>query len=187
MLKAVLHALAIYECTYTIFLMVMILPVLNDTPRNSTAIRGHGNMSTLIQIPAGHVNFVLAHKHADGVIPDLYPAKWLVEFVLIANGKGQEAFLIHDRIQTILAPVIQTTCRLTPLETRFSSDTPRSGEQPRDADAFTPVAASPYMPIDAHPGDPVEAGNSPPFTFTNLPQEFRLRPPTKLERIYPHV
>ena len=54
-----------------------------------------------------------------------------MEFVLIANNKERVAFLNHDRIQTILAPVIQATCRLTPTETLFP-DTPRSREQLRN-------------------------------------------------------
>ena len=51
MLKAVLHTLASSKCTYTPFLVVMILPVWDDTPWISTVIRDHGNMSTLIHIP----------------------------------------------------------------------------------------------------------------------------------------
>ena len=48
MLKAVLHVLALSECTNTPFLVVMILPVWDGTSWNSAAIRGHGNVSTLI-------------------------------------------------------------------------------------------------------------------------------------------
>ena len=62
MLKAVLHALASSKTTYTHFLMVLILRVWENTPRNSAAIRGYHNMSTLIHIPAGHMRFVPAHK-----------------------------------------------------------------------------------------------------------------------------
>ena len=55
-------------------------------------------MSTLIQIPAGHIGFVPAHKQSEEAPPVLSPAKWPVEFVLIANAKGRETFLCHDRI-----------------------------------------------------------------------------------------
>ncbi len=55
MLEAVLHALASYECTKTLTVVVMILSAWNDTPWNSTAVRGQGNISTLILIPAGHM------------------------------------------------------------------------------------------------------------------------------------
>ena len=76
-------------------------------------------MSTLIHIPAGHMRFVPAHKQSDGATSDLSPAKWPVEFVLIANEKGRDAFLNHDRIQMIVSPAIQDACRLTPEETLF--------------------------------------------------------------------
>ena len=101
-----LHALASSECIETPFLVAMILPIWDDTPCNSIAIRGHGDMSTLIPIPAGHMRFVLAHKRSDGATSDLSPAKWPVEFVLIANERVCEAFRSHDRIQTILAPAV---------------------------------------------------------------------------------
>jgi hypothetical protein len=106
MLKVVLHALASSEAQDTPFLAVMILPVWEDTPWNSAAIRGHHNMSTLIRIPAGHMRFVPAHKQTDEVTPILSPAKWPVEFVLIANSRGRESFLDHERIHRILCPAI---------------------------------------------------------------------------------
>jgi hypothetical protein len=76
-------------------------------------------MLTLIQNPAGHMCFVTAHTHSDGATSDLYPAKLAVEFFLIANEKDREAFLSHDQIQSILAPTIQATCRLTPAQALF--------------------------------------------------------------------
>jgi len=98
MLKAVLHALSSSESQDTPFLVVLILPVWEDTPWNSAAIRGHHNMSTLIRIPVGHMRFVHAHKQSDETTPVLSPAKWPVEFLLIANDKGREIFFCHDRI-----------------------------------------------------------------------------------------
>ncbi len=63
-------------------------------------------MTTLISIPAGHMCFVPAHKQAGETTAILSPAKWLVEFVLIANPKGRETFVDPDRIHTIMAPAI---------------------------------------------------------------------------------
>jgi len=63
-------------------------------------------MPTLIQIPAGHMRFVPAHKESDEATLILSPAKWPAEFVLFTNTKGRETFLYHDRVQSILAPVI---------------------------------------------------------------------------------
>ncbi len=81
---------SLHQSHQTHLLEILILPVWEDTPLNSAAIRGHHNMSTLILIPAGHMRFVPAHKQSDEDIPVLFPAKWPVELVFIANAKGQE-------------------------------------------------------------------------------------------------
>ncbi len=73
MFKAVLHALPSSESQDTPFLVVLILPVWEDTSWNSAAIRGHHNMLTLIRIPAGHTRFVPAHKQSDATNPVLSP------------------------------------------------------------------------------------------------------------------
>jgi hypothetical protein len=98
MLKAVLHALASSESPDTPFMVVLILPFWDDTPWNSVAIRGHHNMSTLIRIPAGHMRCVPAHTQSDEATLVFSPAKWPVEFVLIANAKGRAAFICLDMI-----------------------------------------------------------------------------------------
>jgi hypothetical protein len=64
-------------------------------------------MSTPIRILAGHMRFIPAHRQANEATPVLSPAKWPVEFVLIANEKGRETFICHDRIHQILSPAIQ--------------------------------------------------------------------------------
>jgi hypothetical protein len=117
MFKTVLHALASSEYMDTPFLVVLILPKWDDTPWNSKAIRGHVNMTTLINIPSGHMPFVPAYKQANEATPVLSPAKWPVEFVLIANPKGREAFMDNDKTHAILAPTIQSTCHLTGRQT----------------------------------------------------------------------
>jgi hypothetical protein len=114
MLKAVLHALSSSKHTDAPFLAVMVLLVWDDSPWTSNAIRGHPNISTLILIPSGHMCFVPANKHTDETSVELKPAKWLVELVLIANDMGREVYLDNERIQTILSPAIQATCRLKP-------------------------------------------------------------------------
>jgi hypothetical protein len=50
MFKAVLHALASSESPYAPFLVVLILPVWENTPWNSSAICGHHNTSNLRRI-----------------------------------------------------------------------------------------------------------------------------------------
>jgi len=104
MLKAVLHALSSSESQDTPFLLILIFPVWEDTPWSSAAIRGHHNMSTLIRNPAGHMHFVPAHKQSDETSPVLSPAKWPVELVYIANEKGRETFISHDRIRICSKP-----------------------------------------------------------------------------------
>jgi hypothetical protein len=63
-------------------------------------------MSILIRVPAGHMRFVPVHKQSDEAAPSLSPAKWPVEFVLVANAKGRDTFLCHDRVNQILSPAI---------------------------------------------------------------------------------
>ena len=98
----------------------MILPDWDDTPWSSAAVRGHGNVSTLIHILAGHTRFVPAHKQSNGATFDLSHAKCPVEIVFI---------------HTILGSAIQATCRLTPTEALFFP-TPR-GTSPSRAQPHT--------------------------------------------------
>ena len=85
MLKAALHALASSESPNNPFLVVLFLPLWEDTPWNCSAIRGHHNMPTLIRIPAGQMRFVPAHKQSDEATSVLSLAKLPVNFFLIAN------------------------------------------------------------------------------------------------------
>jgi hypothetical protein len=55
MRTAVLHALASSTNSTTSFLAVLVLPVWEDTLRQSAAIRNHANIETLIQITTGHM------------------------------------------------------------------------------------------------------------------------------------
>jgi hypothetical protein len=124
MLKAVLHALASSESQDNPFLAVLILPVWEETPWASPAIRGHHNMSTLLRIPAGHMRFVPSHKQSDEDTLVLSLAKRPVELVLIANFQGRDSFLCHDRITRILGSALQATCNLTREQTLFFPTTP---------------------------------------------------------------
>jgi hypothetical protein len=119
MLHAVLHALASSEHTDALFLAVIVLPVWDDSPWTSHAIRGHKNMSTLIRIPSGHTRFVPADKQTDDESTELKPAKWPLELILIANELRREAYLDADRIRNFISPAIQSTCRLKPEDTTF--------------------------------------------------------------------
>jgi hypothetical protein len=166
MLKAVLHALASSDSQDTPFLVVLIPLVWEDTPWNLAAIHGQHNMATLIWIPAGHMRFVPFLKQSDEATPVLSPAKWPVEFVLIANSKGRETFLSHDRITRILCPAIQATCHLTQEQIRFFPTPPaargsfggRLSPPPRRflpaqpaTPAQTPTRSSAPHRLDNHP------------------------------------
>jgi len=119
MLKAALHAFISSETSATPFLVVLVLPIWDDTPWNSASIRGQVNMTTLIRIPTGHMHFVPAHRQSDDVTATLPPAKWPVELILISNEAGREKYLDHSRIHRILVPVIQVVCHMTPAQTMF--------------------------------------------------------------------
>jgi hypothetical protein len=103
-------------------------------------------MSTLIQIPAGHMRFVPAHKQADEATPVLSHVKWPMELVLIANDKGQETFVSNDRIHQIPSPAIQATCLLTPAHPLIFSNPPFAG---RFAGRLTPppLRPLPTLPV----------------------------------------
>jgi len=121
--------------------------------RHALELQGHKkknvNMTTLVNIPAGHMCFVPAHKQAGETTAILSPAKWLVEFVLIANPKGREAFMDHDRIHTILALTIQATYHLAPEATYFF---PPHSFLPNTADART--SEIPMRPLPTSPATP---------------------------------
>ncbi len=76
-------------------------------------------MPTLIRIPTGHMRFVPALRQADDTTSDISPAKWPVEFVLISNEMGREAYLYLSRIRKVLATALQDICRMTPAQTIF--------------------------------------------------------------------
>ncbi len=63
------------------------------------------------------MRFVQSHRQSDKVTSDLSPANWPVEFVIISNEAGHDAFLNQNRIHTILDPAILGTYRLTPART----------------------------------------------------------------------
>ena len=98
MRTAVLHALALATNTTTPFLAVMVLPVWEDTPWQSAAIRAHTNMDTIITIPACHMRFVPTHNHFEGDTDTLTPAKWPVELILISDEEGENTYLDMKRI-----------------------------------------------------------------------------------------
>jgi len=129
--------------------MVLILLVWEDTPWNSAAIRGHHYMSTVIQIPAGYIRFVSAHKQSDEATVVLSPLKWPVEFVLIANAKNRETFICQDRIHKILGPVIKANCRLTPAQTHIFPTPPST--RGRFGGRLTPF---PRRPLPIRPATP---------------------------------
>jgi hypothetical protein len=114
MFKAILHALASSKYSGNPFLVVIILVVWDDTPLISASIRGHRNMTTLIRISTGHMRFVPAHRQSDDNAAALSLAKWPVDFDLVSNEAGHNAYLDQSRIRTILAHAIQDTCRITP-------------------------------------------------------------------------
>jgi hypothetical protein len=98
MRKAILQALASSTDSTTPFLVVIVLPVWEDTPWYSVSIRSHHNMATRIQIPTGYMRFVPAHKHTNGDTASLSPTKWPVELVLISNAKSISRFINLIRI-----------------------------------------------------------------------------------------
>ena len=146
MRKTILHALASSTNTMTPFLVVMVLPVWEDTPWYLAAIRSHHNLETLIQIPAGHLRFVPAHKQSDRDTTSLPPAKWPVELVLISNEESRNQFVNRDHIHQILAPALRSTCQISTDQLRFFPNTREKRGQP-----YTPPKERPMRPFTICP------------------------------------
>jgi hypothetical protein len=106
MLKAVLHALTSSDSNEISFLVVLVLPLWNDTPWNAASIRDHRNMGTLIRIPVGHMRFVPTRRQSDDLTASLPPAKWPMEGVLISSEAARENCLDQARIRRILSRAI---------------------------------------------------------------------------------
>ena len=93
-MKAVLQTLASSEYTDATFLVVMVLPVWDDLPWTSKAIRGHNNMSTLTKFLVDTCVLCPLTKQTDDESVELKPANWPIVFVLKANAMGREARVI---------------------------------------------------------------------------------------------
>jgi hypothetical protein len=130
MRKAILYALASSTDTTTPLLVVLVLLVWKDTSWCSVAIRSHLNLEALIQIPTGHMRFVLALKQKDGDISSLPPAKWLVEMVLISNKEGRGQFVCMERVNRLLAPVLRDTCQMSEDQLTFFPNSRTRGGPP---------------------------------------------------------
>ena len=113
MRKAVLHALASSTVSPSPLLVVFILPAWEDSPWRTQAILTHPNTTILAHIPANQFKLVPTHKQldADLDITLLKPATWPVDFVIIANEAGRQAYLDCDNLQHILVLGILQSCQ----------------------------------------------------------------------------
>jgi hypothetical protein len=114
------------------------------------------------------MRFVPADKQTDETSAELKPAKWPVKLVFIANDTGREFHLDNERIQTILSPAIQATCRLKPEETTFFLPPlyPRHNTPFRTPACPNTLPTS--QPRDMHRDTPDGAPNAPPRAETRL-------------------
>jgi hypothetical protein len=166
--KAVLHSLASSEETRAPFLVILILSGLGRFPMD------------LVNGPRPHQH-VYSHSHPGGTHalrpiaqavgrsdPNLSPARWPVDIVLIAKEKGREAFVDHSRIKKILAPAIVATCRLTPETIIFLPSRP--SERARNISRMTPRPLRPIPACSATPAPGAPLGpTSPPRGHTSAP------------------
>jgi hypothetical protein len=160
MLIVVLHALASSECTETTFQVVLVLAIWDDKPWNSVSVRGHMRMSNVIHIPASPMRFVPAHKHSDEATTDLSPAKWPVEFVLVANEKCREAYIPQPRLDSA------GTCpchprHLPPCTSAddIFKDVTFFGDRASASDGQQPKTTKCQVPGDRRPNDTVRSSH----------------------------
>ena len=83
MRKAVRHALE--SATYAPpFLCLLILPRWDDTPWRSADILSHENIEILASVPGLHMRFTPATDDPSHPLSPLPPARWPVDFALVA-------------------------------------------------------------------------------------------------------
>ena len=114
MRKAILHALVSSLTADTAFLAELILLVWENNPWAATSIRWHENLRTLIRIPSGHMRFVPVNSQADIATTILTSANCPVDLIMISNEAGRAAYMDMGQIHSILAPILQRACGLSP-------------------------------------------------------------------------
>jgi len=162
MRKAVMHALSSSEDTTTPFLVVLVLPVWENTPWTSAGIRNHRNLETLIQIPTGHMRFVPAHKQTDNCTAELSPAIWPVELVRISNQEVRNRFVSTDRITHILAPALQKVCQMTAEQIKFFPNKRTTKERSIIPPPIQHTRPLPICPATISPSTPPAGRPRPP-------------------------
>ena len=111
MRKAVRHALA--SASYdSPFLCLLILPRWDDTPWRSADIISHENIEILASLAPRQMRFTPADVPPELHLPPslLPPAKWPVDFVIVANHAGRSRWLDIHKLQTIFVPALRQLC-----------------------------------------------------------------------------
>ncbi len=108
MRKAVRHALesSTYESP---FLCLLILPKWDDTPWRSADILAHENIEILTTLAPSQMRFAPSDTSPETSIDPthLSPAKWPVDFVIVANRAGRDQWLDIRKLQTIFVPALR--------------------------------------------------------------------------------
>ena len=149
MRKAVRHAMesASYDSP---FLCLLVLPRWDDTPWRSADILSHENIEILASLAPRQMRFTPADVPPELQPPPspLPPAKWPVDFVLVANHAGRSRWLDIHKLQTIFVPALRQLCA-TPdqhIELFPNSHTPRA---PPTNQVNQPTTAK--SPTSSHP------------------------------------
>ena len=162
MRKAVRHALE--SATYDPpFLCLFILPRWDDTPWRSADIMAHEHIEILASLPNHQMRFAPANVDPTNPLPPLPPARWPVDFVIVANTAGRTNWLNIHKLQTIFTPALRHLCAVpdqhielfpepphSPLDSLAS---PTSRPPPYTTHLRRPhLPSNPPMPMDLHTG-----------------------------------
>ena len=170
MRKAVRHALE--SATYDPpFLCLFILPRWDDTPWRSADIMAHEHIEILASLPNHQMRFAPANVDPTNPLPPLPPARWPVDFVIVANTAGRTNWLNIHKLQTIFTPALRHLCAVpdqhielfpeprpprppsTPHSPLDSLASPTSRPPPYTTHLRRPhLPSNPPMPMDLHTG-----------------------------------
>jgi hypothetical protein len=90
MRNTILHALACTTSSLNPFIVVLILPAWEDSPRRTRSILQHPNLTTLAHFPANHLTLITTHKqlYKKLKLSIRRPADWPVDLIIVANEEG---------------------------------------------------------------------------------------------------
>ena len=155
MRRAMERAIQSADLATSPFLCVLVLPAWTDAAYRNRAIMAHPAVSTLISVPSHRFRFVPADQDLaslpEAYIRQLSPAKWGVDFILVANAGGKA--LVRSaapRIRELRTAIARCCPGRGTILTRLPGDGPVSPPL-TTAPGRAPARPIPPIPVDTCP------------------------------------